>query len=387
MPKAEIITIGTELLLGEIVDTNSSYIARALRDTGIDVYWASTVGDNVQRIARTIQQGLERSEIIITTGGLGPTIDDPTREAVALALDVEMEYIPELWDQIQARFRRFNRQPTENNKRQAFIPKGAVPVENPVGTAPAFIFKRGQSTVIALPGVPREMEYLLHNSALPYLRERYKIKSLIQTRILHTAGAGESQIDQIIGDLETLKNPTVGLAAHPGQVDVRITAKAESQTEVDAMIATVEKEIYKRLGDWIYGADEETLEASALKNLKEKEWELVVLEIGLSGTLTQKLANAGEPFLGGEVLTCCPETTNLLAACRSLRESKQADICLGVMLQPADEKQDLHIVLISPYKETQKLYSYGGPPQMAPRWAVSMSFNFLRHIKSNLETQ
>ena len=138
MPSCEIITIGTELLLGEITDTNSRYMARALRDLGIDLYRKTTIGDNARRIAQAIQEALLRSDIIITTGGLGPTVDDPTREAVALAVGSQVEFRPELWEQIQRRFERFGRVPTENNKRQAYIPAGGIPVENAVGTAPAF---------------------------------------------------------------------------------------------------------------------------------------------------------------------------------------------------------------------------------------------------------
>jgi nicotinamide-nucleotide amidase len=128
MPSAEIIAIGTELLLGEIQDTNTHYLARILRDAGIDIFRATIVGDNAERIAQVIQEALNRTDIIITTGGLGPTVDDPTRQAVALAVGVETEFRPELWEQILARFKRFNRPSTENNKRQAYIPKGAIPL-------------------------------------------------------------------------------------------------------------------------------------------------------------------------------------------------------------------------------------------------------------------
>ena len=265
MPTAEIITIGTEILLGEILDTNARSLARTLRDQGIDLYRKTTVGDNVARIAQAIQQSMERSDIIITTGGLGPTVDDPTRQAVALAVGVETEYRPELWEQIQARFQRFGRTPTENNRRQAYIPQGASVVENPVGTAPAFIVETGGCAIIALPGVPHEMEHLMTYAIIPYLRRCFNLQSVIKARVLHTAGVGESQIDDLIGDLEGLSNPTVGLAAHSGQVDVRITAKADSQAEVDALISTVEQALRQRLGDWVYGADQETLEQAALQ--------------------------------------------------------------------------------------------------------------------------
>ncbi len=277
MPSAEIITIGTEILLGEIVDTNARHLARQLRDAGVDLYRKTTVGDNATRIAQAIQQALERCDIILTTGGLGPTVDDPTREAIALAVGVSTEFKPELWDQIQARFQRFGRTPTENNRRQAFIPQGAIAIENPVGTAPSFIVEEGNHAIIALPGVPREMEYLLENAVLPYLKQRYQLSGIIKARVLHTAGAGESLIDDLIGDLERLNNPTVGLAAHSGQVDVRITAKANSKSEADALIREVELEIRKRLGEWIYGADQETLEEVAFRALARRGWSLAVI--------------------------------------------------------------------------------------------------------------
>ncbi|MGD2028138.1 MAG: competence/damage-inducible protein A, partial [Anaerolineales bacterium] len=173
MPSAEILTIGTEILLGEIVDTNSRYIARTLRDHGVDIYWLSTVGDNPARIAEAMQQGMQRSEIILSTGGLGPTIDDPTREAAALALGTQTEFRPELWQQVQDRFARFGRTPTENNKRQAFVPQGAIAIENPVGTAPAFIGETEKNALICLPGVPREMEHLMQHAVIPYLQKRF----------------------------------------------------------------------------------------------------------------------------------------------------------------------------------------------------------------------
>src|SRR5512146_2801623 len=171
MPTAEIITIGTELLLGEIQDTNTSYMARGLRDMGVDLYRTTTVGDNQERIAQVIREALTRCQIIVTTGGLGPTVDDPTRQAVALALGVELEYRPELWEQISNRIlHRYGRQPSANNMRQAWIPAGTIPVGNPVGTAPSFICEIGESCIASLPGVPREMEYLFQNALVPYLK-------------------------------------------------------------------------------------------------------------------------------------------------------------------------------------------------------------------------
>ncbi|MDP2993511.1 MAG: molybdopterin-binding protein, partial [Anaerolineales bacterium] len=258
MPTAEIITIGTELLLGETADINTRFIARVLRGLGIDLFRAQTIGDNAGRIAETVRQALERADIVITTGGLGPTVDDPTRQAIAQAVGVELEFHPELWEQITARISRYGRTPTENQKRQAYIPKDAIVIENPVGTAPAFIVEisspsplrlrsgqaltplskgDGNKVVVSLPGVPREMETLLTDAIVPYLQKHFDLHAVLKIRTLHVSGLGEGMIDDQIGDLETLANPTVGLTAHSGVVDIRIAAKAETEAEAGRMIA------------------------------------------------------------------------------------------------------------------------------------------------------
>jgi competence/damage-inducible protein CinA-like protein len=381
MPSAEIITIGTEILLGEILDTNSRFLARTLRDVGIDLYRQTTVGDNEQRIAQAILSAMEESDIIITTGGLGPTVDDPTREAVALAMGVETEFRPELWEQIQDRFRRFGHTPTENNMRQAYVPHGAIAVENQVGTAPSFIVEKERSVVLALPGVPREMEYLMHHEVIPYLRERYDLQGIIKARLLRTAGVGESQIDSLIGDLETLSNPTVGLSAHSGQVDVRITVKAESETQADALIQEMEKTIRQRLGDWVYGVDQDTLEEVALQAVAAKGWKLVVMEAGLGGEMTRRLAKIGSTvFQGGEVLTARPSPEELLAFTQSYLHSRNAEVGLGVVIYPGEKKQDFNMVLITPQETQQLSRSYGGPPQYVSRWALNHGLNLIRKL-------
>ena len=355
---------------------------------GIDLYRKTTVGDNPLRIAQAIKQSMERCDIILTTGGLGPTVDDPTREAVALALKVRTIFQPELWEQIQARFRRFGRIPTENNRRQAYIPSGAIAVENPVGTAPAFIAEHGDNVIIALPGVPREMEYLLNNTIFEYLRQRFNLTSIIKARVIHTAGAGESQIDELIGDLEKLNNPTVGMAAHSGQVDVRITAKAESEPEADKLIEGVEIEIRERLGKWIYGADGDKLEEVALRAIMNKNWSLTVIEAGLNGELLRRIAavsqNEKSPlsatFRGGEILTDIPDPDELILKATQLLHTRQADVCLGVTIQPGEKKQRVHIVVITPDGHKHIKRPYGGPPGYAPIWALHHSLNMLRNL-------
>ena len=295
MPSAEIITIGTEILLGEIVDTNTRHIARVLRNMGVDLYRTITIGDNTARIADAIRHSMERAEIVITTGGLGPTVDDPTREAVARALGVETEFREDLWEQVVEVISRYGRKPSENQKRQAYVPQGAIGIKNPVGTAPCFIVEkpsvqgserslndperarktdevkdeteRRTGVVISLPGVPNEMEYILHESIVPYLQKRFNLNEIIKIKVLHCAGLGEGMIDEKIADLETLSNPTVGLAAHTGVVDIRIAAKAKTEVEADAMIAVIETDVRQRLGDAIFGSDEDKLEDATLNTV------------------------------------------------------------------------------------------------------------------------
>jgi len=382
MPSAEIITIGTEILLGEIVDTNSAYLARQLRDLNVDVFRTTTVGDNTRRIAEVLQETMQRSQIIITTGGLGPTVDDPTREAVALALGVSVEFRPELWEQIVERMQRFGRIPTENQKRQAYIPAGSTPIRNPVGTAPAFIAKKDENIIIALPGVPREMEYLYENAVVPLLRQKYELTGTIKARILHTAGMGESVIDEQIGDLEKLSNPTVGLAAHYGQVDIRITAKADTSDEADRLIQKVENNLRERLGSVIYGADSDTLEGVVLHLLEAQGEGLTVVEVGMGAMLIQALSKpTSTAFLGGQSLPTPDKAIDLQNLMQQEMSARQANYALGVILISGDTQQTLNITMRTPQGTHTITQSYGGHPRNAPRWAVNTALDMLRsHI-------
>lgn len=377
MPSAEIIAIGTELLLGEIQDTNTRYIARMVRDFGVDLYRTMIVGDNAERIAQAIQEGMKRSEIIITTGGLGPTVDDPTREAVALAMGTELEFRPELWAQIENRFQRFHRQATENNKRQAFIPRGSLAIENPVGTAPSFIFETDRHAIISLPGVPREMEYLLENNVIPYLLKRYKLQGTIKARVLHVSGVGESQVDEWIGDLERLSNPTVGLLAHPGLIDIRITAKASSTEEAWRMIEVVETEIRKRVGTAIFGTDGDTLEVEVAKKLNEMKWKAAIVENGISSDAIRLLTKAGAVLTLSESQpeNCSQGFTE--GEISNLKTMLGVDVIVAASFTPGSEKQTLQLVLLSPTKTENTIRYYGGPPQHSVLWTTHSILDYL----------
>jgi len=368
MPSAEIITIGTEILLGEIVDTNTRYIARTLRGMGVDLYRTITIGDNVERIAEAIRHSMQRAEIVITTGGLGPTVDDPTREAVARAAGVELEFREDLWQQVVAIISRYGRKPSENQKRQAYVPKGAIGISNPVGTAPCFIVETQRNAIVSLPGVPNEMEYILHESVIPYLQQRFSLNEIIKIRILHCAGLGEGMIDEKIDDLETLSNPTVGLAAHTGVVDIRIAAKARDEAEADKMIADIEKQIRERLGDVVFGADEDKLEEVVLNVVAKRGWTLTAIESGLDGLLARKIPHtASIPNL---------KAASLMNALRAARAESNADAALGVAVYL--EERAAEMALITPQAEKTHRITYGGPPRSLPRWSVNLALDWLR---------
>ena len=379
MPTAEIITIGTELLLGETADTNTRFIARTLRGLGVDLFRTQTIGDNVGRIAEIVRQALERAEIVITTGGLGPTVDDPTRQAIAEAVGIELEFHPDLWEQIVNRIGRYGRTPTENQKRQAYIPKGAIIIENPVGTAPAFIVETPHGVIITLPGVPREMETLLTDAVIPYLQTHFNLKDIIRIRTLHVSGPGEGLIDDQVGDLELLTNPTVGLTAHSGVVDIRIAAKAETEAEAGRMIAKIEQDLRARLGDNIFGADDDTLESVTLEALSQRGWSLACIESGLDGALLKRLTQTAHPaYRGGSSREVREETLNQTA--ETIRQEFNTTVALGVCLSISTEQQEVFISLITPGSQEQRRLTYGGHSKNAPRWAVNNALDWLRRV-------
>ncbi len=380
---SEIISIGAELLLGAIVDTNSAHIAQHLKSIGLDLLYTSAVGDNEARIAEVIRLALSRSTVVITTGGLGPTVDDVTREAVAQATGRALIFDEALLTQIEERFRRWGRAMTENNRRQAYRPAGSAVIDNPVGTAPAFIVDTGDNVVISLPGVPREMEHLLENAVLPFLRRRFELRGIIKSRVLRVAGLGESVIDQKVGDLEALANPTVGLNAHFGVVDIRITAKAESEGEADRMIADVEQTARERLGDAIFGVDEQTLEGVVLALLAARGEQLAVVEGGTGGRLAARLAEADQGrgvFRGGQIKS----TAEMIAGgdLEKLAQQTAADLRASCGLACAVAAQDQEIKVCAGQWLRGGGHSwqrgFGGHPALAPEWASTLALNALR---------
>jgi nicotinamide-nucleotide amidase len=303
--KAEIIAIGSELLLGQIVDTNTSYIAKRLAENGIEIVQTATVGDDLQRMKEVIREAAKRSQIVITTGGIGPTEDDLTREVIAEVFQRPLTFQPHLMEQIETLFKKRGFRMVESNRKQAYIPKGSIPIENPKGTAPGFIVEHSNGSIISIPGVPPEMEYLMENTVIPYLRKRFDLKhEVIQYRVLRACGLGESAIGLQIKDLmKESRNPSVGTLASIGDIRIRITAKAENPEEASNLIQKMEQEIRKRLGILIYGVDNETLHGNIARELERLNLTLSVVETLTGGIISQKLASTGSTsFVQGVVL-------------------------------------------------------------------------------------
>ena len=306
MPSVELVAVGTELLLGQLLDTNTQFIAERLAESGIDVHDAHTVGDNHERIVELIKERLAHTDGLITTGGLGPTVDDLTKEAIcdALGLDVEL-YEPAL-RHMEAIFAAFGRPMRENNRKQAELPRGSRPLDNPNGTAPGFIaFAADGKFVACMPGVPREMKPMLESQVLPFLRERLGTGAAIHTRVLHTIGLGESEIDHRIAELfRSSENPKIAVLAHDFRADVKITAKAGSRAEAEAMIAPLQAEIEHRLDGYIFGCDHETPASAIHSLLRARGQTLAVAESFTGGRIAAALTSvsgSSKSFVGGIV--------------------------------------------------------------------------------------
>lgn len=392
---AEIVTTGTELLLGEIADTNSTYIARQLRDVGLNLYFITSAGDNQERIAKVIDTALNRSDVVISTGGLGPTVGDVTREAVAQATGRKLILDERLLASIETFFARRGFTMTENNRRQAQIPQGAIPLENPVGTAPCFIVEDPRGIVISLPGVPREMEYMMVNVIMPYLKQRLGLKQLIKTRKLKAAGIGESAVDALIADLEQSSNPTIGLAAHPGQIDIRIGVKADSEAEAKAMIDEMETRIRERVGEYIYGTDDDKLETAVVELLRKRGLTLAVGEVATGGMISGRLSLSdldGNVFRGGRVLPASYPGSQVQPDLRHEGDGLAKEICTAVQAAVTlvvinRGPDETYLLAVHDDRRQDKTLRFRGYEGYAQEWIASYALELVRHLCLDLATE
>lgn len=289
---AEVISIGTELLLGHVVNTNTSYLARKLAELGIDLYHQTTVGDNPLRLGEALHDALRRSDIVITTGGLGPTVDDITVETISNLIDRRLFLNKVILKDVKEHFKLRHMKLPQDSIRQAYIPEGARPIRNRVGTAPALIIEDKGKRIICLPGPPRELEPIFENCIIPYLKRLFKGSWTIKSRLIKTTGLAESRVNRLVKDLLKSEPPTtVGIYAKLGEVDLKIMSKARNENEANRPIREIERIIKARLKNYIFGCDDETLEGAVAKILTKKRLTIAIAESCTGGLISNRLTN------------------------------------------------------------------------------------------------
>ncbi|MFC2025416.1 competence/damage-inducible protein A [Chloroflexota bacterium] len=363
--KAEIISIGTELLLGEITDTDASYLASQLPPLGIDLYWISQVGDNKSRLIEVLKRAWQRSSLILTSGGLGPTDDDLTREAIAGMLGEEMKIKPSLEKRLRERFAHLGIEMALSNLKQATVIPSAEPIENVLGTAPGWWVERDGRILVALPGPPRELQEMWQKKVQPRLQQGSG--AIIFSKTVKTFGLSEAAVGESVSPLLSSANPTLGVYAKADGIHLRLTTKAESQKQAEKMIDEGEAKIRALLSDYIWGTDSDTLEAVTGKLLIKKGLSLAVMEDYSGGWLAANITDIPESitfFKGGlvagsndakvafgvkaEVISqygaVSPEVAQAMA--QAARTSLMADIGIGITGIEETEARPLGIVYI-----------------------------------------
>lgn len=302
--RAEVVSVGTELLLGQIVDTNAAYLARALSEVGITLYRRATVGDNMDRLVAALTQALADSDVVLTIGGLGPTMDDITRDGLAAALGDTLHPNAEIAERLREFFESRGMAVLESNLRQALVPAHGRAIDNPNGTAPGLLFEKDGKIGIALPGPPNEFIPMVENHVLPYLRQKTGNVGTIRSRVLRIAGVGESAVEDRVKDLMLDANPTVAPYAKVGEVHLRVTARADTAEEADTLIAERAVLVRERLGDAIYGENDDPLEKAVVTLLKARGKTVATAESCTGGLVAQRItdvAGSSAVFPGGVV--------------------------------------------------------------------------------------
>ncbi|MBS7147767.1 MAG: competence/damage-inducible protein A [Intestinibacter bartlettii] len=288
--KAEIITVGTEILLGDILNTNCRYLSRELAAMGIEMYYQITVGDNEERLLKTLEESLNRSDIVICTGGLGPTEDDITKEVCAKYFGYKLELHKPSLDAMIERFKHMNRVPTKNNEKQAYFPKEAYILKNDNGTAPGCIMEKEGKMIVVLPGPPKEMESMFENYVKPYLSKL--TDDVIESEVLRIIGVGESKVENDILDIiDSQTNPTIATYAKGYECTLRITAKAKSVEEAKELIKPMSDEMKRRFGQSLYATGETSIEEVVAKMLVENNLKIAVAESCTGGMISASLIN------------------------------------------------------------------------------------------------
>jgi nicotinamide-nucleotide amidase len=402
--RAEIISCGTELLLGQITDTNATYLAQSLAALGVDLYFVSQVGDNQERVVETLQRAWQRSDLIVVTGGLGPTEDDLTRESISALLGESLRIEPVLEAELRARFANSHVQMPNRNLKQASLIASARSLPNPLGTAPGWWVEKDGHIIVAMPGVPREMYRMWEEEAVPRLTPY--TGGLIYTRILRVSGMGESAVEESLGDLIHNTNPTIATYAKQDAVDVRITAKAVIREDAELLVHKMEERIRQILGYHVFGVDKETLSERIGVLLGERQQTLGVMESLTGGLLSSTITDvpsSSSHFIGGLVTystalkaqmgvpselldrygAVSEETARAMA--HAVREQLGTDFGIGITGVAGPDKQEdkpvgtVHIAVEGPEGVVVGM----GPGWRASRWdnkrySVYAALNLLR---------
>ncbi len=327
----EVIAVGTELLLGQIVNTNVAHIGGRIADLGLDAHYQQTVGDNLARMETAIRTALGRADAVIITGGIGPTQDDITREAICAATGRKMEFSDEYAQALRERYARWAREMPESNLRQAEYPEGAELLPNPKGTAPGIALEHDGKLIFALPGVPPEMHLLLDDHVLPRIRAKAGIDEVLVSRVIKTWGKGESAVAEQLSDLfDSSVNPSMAFLASNGEIKVRLTAKAGTVAEAEALIAPVQRQVEARLGSLVFGRDDDTIEAILIELARSKGWTIGTAESATGGLVAGRLtsvAGSSEVFRGSIVAYATDLKRSLLAV-------DEATLGAGVVTEP-----------------------------------------------------
>jgi nicotinamide-nucleotide amidase len=408
--KAEILSIGTELLLGEIVDTNSAFIASRLPALGIDVYFQHTVGDNLARIVDTMQRALSESDLVITTGGLGPTEDDLTREAVARVFGEELYVDPNLEAWVRSIFARRPGIMPERNIKQAWLIPSARAIPNPRGTAPGWWAERDGKTIISMPGPPGEMTRMWENEVAPELARRNPGIVLV-TRTLKTVGMSEGAVDEAMSPLLKSTNPSIGIYARADGIHVRFAAKAPTAAEAQLLIEPVEAEARRILGDVIWGVDDDTYEKVAGEMLAARGLTLAAMESCTGGLFADTITNVpgSSRYFRGSIVSYATDVKELMgvdpriieehgvisdetaiAMAGAVRERLAADVGIGITGVAGPDPQDghpvgeVHIAVAFLGREPQVLnYVMAQAREQVKRRAVTQAINLLRRALSS----
>lgn len=345
----EVVAVGTELLLGQIVNGNAATIGSALALNGFDAHFQQVVGDNHDRMVAALGTATERADAVIVTGGIGPTQDDITREAICSLTGRAMVRNEEYADALRRRFEALGREMPENNRRQADHPEGAEQLPNPKGTAPGIALLHEGTWIFALPGVPEEMEQLLNDHVLPRLRAASGDDGTLHSRIIRTWGMSESAVAHLLDDLYLAStNPSIAFLASGGEIKIRITAKAEDATTALAMIEPIEREVVSRLGSSVFGTDEETIEPVLVRLLADKGWTVALAESATGGLVAGRLTTVPgvSSVFRGAIVSYSPEVKDAVlgvevgggvvseevavAMARGVRDRLGADVGIGI---------------------------------------------------------